>query len=127
MTTSAFPALTEAEQVFKDLLWTPMITAGENWLEVEVPFLELPVIKQLDEAVINEITDALFNYVILVIDVTAIKLVNTIHQSAYDTASLKLRVIAQNEGINSDAYKQAREAELAAQSTWTNIAAGQSG
>lgn len=104
-----------------------MITAGENWLEVEVPFLELPVIKQLDEAVINEITDALFNYVILVIDVTAIKLVNTIHQSAYDTASLKLRVIAQNEGINSDAYKQAREAELAAQSTWTNIAAGQSG
>lgn len=121
MTTSAFPHLTSDEQVFYDLLWTPMLTVGENWLEIEVPFLDLPIIKQFDEAILKGVTDSIFNALVLVIDVTAIKLVNDANQSAYDTASLQLRIIAEESGIKSDAYNQAKSAALVALSNFTQL------
>lgn len=127
MTTVAFRPLSEAEQIFKSVIWDPMLLAGEIWLEATVPFLDLPVIKQIDESLIGDLTDAVFNYIVLIVDVEAIKLVNAARQSAYDTASLKLKVIAQNEGVNSDAYAKARDAAIAAQVKLTDIAAGQSG
>lgn len=107
MTDSAYAPLTEAENLFKTLIWTPMITAGEMWIEGYVPFLALPVIKQLDEFAIKEITDAMFNQLVLFIDVAAIKLVNIELQSKWTTASESLALISQEQGVNSDAYKHA--------------------
>ena len=121
MTTSAFRALTTAEQVFKDLIWSPMIQAGEVWIEGAVPFLALPVIKQLDEATIGAITDALFNQIVLVIDVTAINLVDAAHQSAFDSASERLAIVAQENGITSDQYIAARDKEVVAMVAFTRM------
>lgn len=122
MTTSAFPILTSVEQVFYDLIWTPMFTAGENWLEVEVPLLDLPIVKQLDEAGLKVLSDAIFQQLTLFIDVSAIKLVNAARQNAYDNASLQLKIVAQTNGINSDAYKAQLASTLAAMSKFTDIA-----
>jgi len=122
LTTSAFPILTSVEQVFYDLIWTPMFTAGENWLEVEVPLLDLPIVKQLDEAGLKVLSDAIFQQLTLFIDVSAIKLVNAARQNAYDNASLQLKIVAQTNGINSDAYKAQLASTLAAMSKFTDIA-----
>ena len=121
MTTTAYPALTEAEQLFYSLCWQPMITAGENWLEIQAPFLELPVIKQLDEGTIQILTDGIYSWLCQVVDIEAIKLVNSARQSAYDSASLQLKVVAAESGVNSDAYQTALAAAIKAQSSWTNI------
>lgn len=97
-----------------------MIQAGEKWLEVEVPFLDLPVIKQLDEATLNAVLDALFNQIVLMIDVTAIKFVNQELQTKWSAASEALGLIAQEQGPTSDAYKQALSVAAADFSNWVH-------
>lgn len=121
MTTSAYAPLTVAQQIFKDLIWTPMIQAGETYIEAEVPALALPVVKQLDEYTINAVTDYAFNALMLVIDVEVIKLVNSAHQSAYDSASVQLLIVAQEKGITSDEFIKARDAAALALSAFTRF------
>lgn len=107
MTTSAYRPLTQVEQVFKQLIWTPMIKAGEVWIEGAVPFLALPVVKTLDEMAIEALTDAIFNQVVMLIDVTAIKLINVELQSKWASVSQTLAIIAQEQGVTSDVYQKA--------------------
>lgn len=109
MGTVAYRPLTVAEQVFKDLLWTPGIRAGELALEGAVPFLAFPVINAIEDVVIDAISDYLFNQFITLIDVTAIKLVNAAHQAAFDRASITLKIIAHDKGIDSPEFQKARE------------------
>lgn len=103
-----------------------MITAGENWLETEIPALAFPVIKQMDEGVISIITDAIYNYFVQIIDVTAIRLVNSLAQSAWENASLQLNIVAAESGLSSPQYQQAKATALADMSKFTDIARGQS-
>lgn len=121
MGTVAYRQLTAAETIFKNLIWTPMIMAGEVWIEGAVPFLALPVIKQIDEEAIKLLTDAIFNQFVLVTDITAIKLVNAVHQSAYNNAQEKLAVIADEQGVNSDAFKKEQDVALAALAKFSHI------
>ncbi len=109
MGTVAYPALSTAEQIFKDLIWDPGIKAGELALEGAVPFLALPVVSGLEEFVIKELSDWMFNNFILLIDLTAIKLVNAEHQAAFDKAAVDLKIIAYDKGIDSPEFKAARE------------------
>lgn len=118
MSTSAYAPLTAAQQVFHDLIWLPMIQAGEKYIEAEVPVLALPIIKQLDEATIKALTDWAFSQLCLVIDIEAIQLVNSAHQTAYDTASLQLRVVAIDKGVQSAEYNASLTAALAALSAF---------
>jgi hypothetical protein len=99
--------LSDAEQVFKSLIWDPMIKAGEIWFEGAVPFLDLPVIKQIDEFALQELTDALFNQLVIFVDVTDIRLMNPVLQSKWSSASEALTLIGKEQGVGSDAYKQA--------------------
>jgi hypothetical protein len=121
MTTTAYPSLTHAQQVFKDLIWTPMVKAGETYIEGVLPILAVPVIKQLDEALIGAITDWAFRNLMLIMDVQAIKLVNSAHQSAYDSASLQLKIVAIDHGINSNEYLEACTKASAALSRFTRF------
>lgn len=123
MTTSISKTLTSDEQIFKDLVWSPAIKAGELALESAVPFFALPVINIVERGVIDQLSGWVFEQVVLLIDVTVIKLANIEHQEAYDKASLELKVIAVDKGINSDEFKIARDAARLALSKFTNIAA----
>lgn len=111
MGTVAFRPLTTAEQIFKSVVWDSMIKAGEVWVEGAVPFLALPVIKNLDEFAIQELTDAIFNQFVCFIDVTAIRIVGEKRQSAWASTSEKLLIISKEQGVNSDAFKQALSVE----------------
>lgn len=110
MTTSVNPTLTTAEYIFKDLVWTPMIIAGETWLNVEVPILNVPIIHQAEEIAEDDISDDIFNAIILFVDITYLKLKNSSAQSAYESASENLFVIYTESGVNSSEYKTARDA-----------------
>lgn len=110
MTTSAYPALTAAENAFKTIIWTPLIKTGElalDGVQAGIPLIDLSVFEDLEDDAINAITDAIFNQIVLFMDVTAIKIKNAQLQSKWTTASESLALIAQEQGSTSDAYKQA--------------------
>lgn len=121
MSDSAFRKLTLIEQMFKDLIWDPGIRAGQISLEGELPFFALPGIKQIEEGVIRELSDWVFYQFVLSVDLAAIKLVNHEHQSAYDSASEHLSIVAIEKGIDSDEFKKAREDAKIALSRFTHF------
>lgn len=122
MTTSVSAPLTQAEHIFKTVIWDPMLKAGETWIEGQVPFLALPVVKQIDEALIQDLTDALYAQIVLMVDIVTLKLIDTRRQSAYDTASLELAVIAQEKGIHSAEFEKTIAAAALTQSQFTQLA-----
>lgn len=110
MTTSAYKPLTTAEKIFYEVVWKPLLKAGEVALagvEASVPVLDLPIVQGLEDDVIDAVADAVFKRIVLFIDVTAIKLTNPVLQSKWASASESLPLIAQEQGESSDAYKQA--------------------
>ena len=109
MTDSAFRQLTEVEQVFKELVWLPAIRAGEAVIEYYVPAFDLPVLKQLEEGTINVIAEAIYNQIVLFVDVSSIKLSNDEHQRAFDDAMVKLKVLSKEKGRTSPEYQKELE------------------
>lgn len=107
MGTGVNPILSQAEQIFYDVVWRPLFVAGEKALEYYVPFFNIPVIKQVEERIIDEVCKELFVQFKVFIDIKYLRLKNDIVQSAYEKASEGLAVIVQEQGIDSDAYKNA--------------------
>ncbi len=119
MTQSALPTLTHAEQIFKDLIWEPLLLAGETALFTwESPVLAVPIVggvlTAVEKEAISLASEWMFRQFVLLIDITAIKWVNQEHQAAYDRASEKLLVIATDSGIDSVEFKKARDDAKAA-------------
>ena len=124
MTTSINPELTLAQSIFKEVIWQPMIKAGEVWLdgvEATVPILDLPLFQDLEDGLINSLMDTLFNMLILTVDITAIQLINPARQSAYASANEALKLIALEKGVDSSEFIQAQNAAIATQIQLTNF------
>lgn len=121
MTTQVSQPLSNAEQVFKDLVWDPLIAAGEGALFTAIPVLNAPVLGAIDDGVIKLVSGWLFDQLRLLMDVTAIQLKNSAHQSAYESASEQLAVIADEQGVTSDAYVEARKTALADLARFTRL------
>lgn len=121
MTTSVSPDLSLAQSIFKSVIWDPMISAGEIWIETEVPLLDFPVVKEADEALIKQVTDRLFTWIVTTIDVDTIALMNPARQSMYASASEALKLIATEQGATSAAFKQAEASAITAQIKFTSF------
>lgn len=121
MTTSAYASLTADQQVFKDLFWDPLVKTGELAIESYVPAFKLPVLEQVEEGTINVIADVVFANICLLVDLAAIKLVNSAHQRAYDNASLQLKIVLVEKGVTSDDYIKARDAAATAFSNFVRF------
>lgn len=61
--------------------------------------------------ILAKISEKAFEWVALEIKVESIKVVNEVHQSQFERAQLKLKLIARNSGIESDEFKKARVEE----------------
>jgi len=109
MSDTDFPPLTQAEQLFYDVAWLPLLRAGEVWLEGQVPFLNIPGVKDVDEAVLKAVADYIFDQLRLVLDVTAIKFVDAAHEAAYEKSSVTLKLISMEKGRASPEYEEARK------------------
>lgn len=107
MSDIAYRGLSIAEKIFKDVVWDSLFTLGTTALYTEVPFLapfSVPI-----NWMLKIFTDKFYNGLVLFIDVQAISLVNQAHKIAYDKASITLKVIAHDKGIESKEYLDAKE------------------
>jgi hypothetical protein len=119
-TASGYPTLTSVEQAFKDLIWDPMIKAGEVWIagaQAAIPFLDFAVVQGVEDAAIQAVTDYAFSQLMLLVDVASIELVSAERQSAYEAASEELVIIGETKGVTSSEYQQALQNALASFAT----------
>lgn len=98
-----------------------MVTAGLTALFINAPFLNLPVLRQLITWSLQSFANWLYTHFKLFVDVTALRLENDAHQAAYDSASLRLKIVALDEGLGSPGYAQAVQAAQAALSQFTQF------
>ena len=107
MTNSAYPGLTQAEDLFKTLVWDPLIKS------LAFATFGVSIFGSVLTYVATSFSDILYGQIRLLIDVEAIALVNAQHKIEYKNASLKLKVIAHDKGSNSPEYFKAREEAMA--------------
>jgi hypothetical protein len=123
MTTSAYPVLTDVENAFKTIVWDTLVKTGEVALagvESTIPVLDLSFIQGLEDDAIEAATNALYAWLVEIIDVTAIKLVNTELQNKWSTASEALALIAQEQGVTSSAYQTALQTAATDFANWVH-------
>ena len=117
----AYKPLTQIEKIFKDLIWDPAVAAWNASLKIAFPFLRLPVLGQIQNLILKTVADWVFSSFVLLVDVVAIRLVNSEHQREYDNASIKLMGAADKFGENSPEFKKAREDAKAALSKFARF------
>lgn len=121
MTTGVNAPITFTENLFKSLIWDPLVKAAMTALDVEVPVLAVWPLSSIINGVVNLASNAIFTQVRLLVDVTAIKLLNAEHEAEYNSAAEKLAVIAHDQGVDSDAFIQQREIAKAALSKFVQF------
>lgn len=109
MTENANPGLGIGEGLFKDLFWDLSVQAALTALFAYVPVLNVWPLRGIVTGIITLFTDKMYSLMKLLIDVTAIKFTNGEHQRAFDSAAVKLKIIAHDRGIDSDEFRKARE------------------
>ena len=120
MTTSTFQGLTEAEQIFKDIVWDPLISAGETALiGLEGP--AGPFLGPIEKPLLTALANVLFGQIVLLVDIEALQFVDAKAAAAYADSSLRLKVVIQESGAQSVAYQSAMAAERQALSSFTRF------
>lgn len=104
---SPFPELTEAQALFKRLVWDPLWAAGNAAVETAIPVLKLPVLANLEEMTEEQLRDYWYSWLCQWINMGAIVLVNQAHAAAYEAASIQLEAIVAESGNTSPAYQEA--------------------
>jgi hypothetical protein len=123
MTTGANEGLDRAEQIFKDLVWTPAVHSSLEAYLIANGLGFFPV-RQIILAVADSFTEYFYANLKMIVDTSAIEFVNDQHASMYAKASVTLSVIAHDKGIESDEYKKARDEARAALSQFTRFGSG---
>lgn len=113
MPDSVNQTLTTAQNIFKDLVWDSAVTA----IKIEAPWMNIPVIGWIVDLGFS----VMWRFFVLFVDVTSIKLLNSVHQSAYEKASIKLALYEKDYGLDSKEYKDAKESAKIAMSNFTRI------
>lgn len=98
----------QASDIFKSLVWNSLVKAATNALFAAVPFLAWGPVGWLVNIIITKFADFLFAQAKEFIIFEAIQFRNKELQSKFDLASVELKLIAINKGVDSDDFKQAR-------------------
>lgn len=92
-------------------MWDNLVEAVLERLFISMPLLAWGPIGVVVSWCITSIGEQLFKTLKVSVDITAIKLKNVEAQKQWESASVRLWFIAEDEGINSEKFKQAREYE----------------
>jgi len=93
---------------FKDLVWDVLIKAALAILFKAIPFLGWGPIGALVSVVVKWFADKLYELVKETFELQKIAFTNLAHLQAYQSASLKLKLIARDKGIDSHEFQEAR-------------------
>lgn len=111
------------EGLFKALVWDALVKAAIARLFAAVPFLAWGPVGFLVSHLLTKFADKLFEAASMAIAMEKIILTNEAHLKEYERASVKLKIIAREKGIESPEFKEARDAEKAALSKFVQFGA----
>lgn len=114
MSDQANPKLEAAESIFKSLLWDTTVEGLLAHIYASAPWLTLWPLKQVTSGLVTLATDKFYSILKTFVDVETISFVNAEHAKAYDSASLKLKVIALEKGVDSEEFRKAKDDAKAA-------------
>lgn len=114
MTQSVTPAIGTVEDLFQSLVWDNLVQAGLTALFVQVPFFAMWPIAPIIRYLTNLFASQLFSQMRLTVDLGLISLLNAQAARAFEDASVTLKIIGQEKGIDSDEFKKARSDAKAA-------------
>lgn len=98
-----------AGDLFKDLVWSAVIKAATAALLRAIPFLAGWPWSMIAGVVVELVGGFVYDQLKDVYNFESTAIVNEAHRREYDSASIKLKLIARDKGIQSDEFKQARE------------------
>ena len=111
MTTQVNNQLTNDEILIQNLIQDPILNSAENALFLQYPFLAVWPLKQIIQSVLNYFNSEFKTQEKEVIDITYIKFKNKLAEDAFTKASIKLKIIIHDKGVNSYEYKKAIQIE----------------
>lgn len=114
--------LPDIGDTLKDLVWDVLIQAALAKVFSAVPWLGWGPIGAVVTVVVGLVADQLFDGMKMVFDMNKIPFVNAAHLKAYETGSVKLKLIARDKGIDSPEFKEARLATREELSTFVQFA-----
>lgn len=106
---------------FYSLAWTPMITAEITALHLIFPFLNIWPVSFIFDAAYRFLTNRLYSALNLFFSLELIAFKNAQHLQAYSNASVELKVIAEEKGVNSDEFKAAQAQALTTLSAFVHL------
>lgn len=119
MSETVIPKLTAAEHIFKALVWDVALKA--ILVYVFGPLMTTWGISTIIQGGFGALGDFIFDFAVKFIDIKTIRFLNAEAQDHYESASIKLAVIAEEQGISSDEFIKARDLSAAAQSKLTQF------
>lgn len=123
MSTEANPTLGVAERIFKEVAWDPMVDAEVDALLIGAVWLNWWPMNRIARGVAHLIGDRFFNKFDTTVDAAVIVFTNRQHEESYNATSVKLAIIATEQGFDSPEYEKARDEALVEQSQFTRFGA----
>lgn len=114
MTEVVTPGLGRIEDLLEDLVWDNLVEAALAALAVAAPWTKWPIVGPVVRYIVRRIADKLFSLARLTFDFQAIRFLDNKAQREFDTAAVKLKIIAYKRGVESEEFKKAREDAKAA-------------
>ncbi len=109
MTTQANPTLGNIEDVIQKYGLYVLAEIGLKALFTYYPVLNVWPLNQIITGITHFINDQISSLLRLEIDLAAIKIVNDSHRAQFERSVVVLRILAHEQGIDSDAFKKGRE------------------
>jgi len=97
---------------FKDLVWDNLVRAALNELYVAFPVLAIPPFSWVVEFIVDQLSSKLYIVAKEIWEVNDLILKNEQSSKAYERADVALKIIAKSKGIESQEFKDAREAKI---------------
>lgn len=108
MSESVNPTVTKAQDLFKDLVWDVLVDAELTALFVYVPALKIWPIGPIIKMVAHSFSDKIYSGVRLALDMQTVIFLNNKHYKEFSKATVTLKIIARDKGVDSDEYKNAK-------------------
>ncbi len=109
MTTEVNPVLGDIEDAIQRFSLFALSKVGMNALFTAVPWLNVWPLRSIIEGLSEMLVNKLFAGIRLMVDLSTISFLNSSHQKVFEKNILSLRALARGYGIESDAFKRARE------------------
>ncbi len=109
MSDVAFPQLSIFEQIFKSIIWDNGEKAGEAALFGYFTWLNIWPLRPIVHYLLTHYGDQVYAFFTKVVDVRAIRFVDSVKQATYISEAIRLYQVGQTAGLTSPQFLQEKE------------------